>query len=88
MNCPFDSGGRLRNVEEKASISGDVRGLSSPVCHVQFAESILSWGRRVAAIHPEGSLCSVLSVAQGLYPQSSSQVSVPVLGGRLPFPLT
>lgn len=39
MNCPFDSGERLRNVEEKASISGDVRGLSSPVCLVQFAES-------------------------------------------------
>lgn len=61
MNCPFDSGGRLRNVEEKASISGDVRGLSSSVCHVQFAESILSWGRRVVAIHP-GVSCALFSL--------------------------
>lgn len=29
-----------RNVEEKASISRDIRGLSSPICLVQFAESI------------------------------------------------
>lgn len=61
MNCPFDSGGRPRNVEEKASISGGVKGLSSPVCQVQFTEFILGWGWGVVAIHPERS-CALFSL--------------------------
>lgn len=45
----------MRNVKEKASISGDIKGLSSPVCHVQFAASVWNCERRVVTIHPEGS---------------------------------
>lgn len=70
----------------KAIISGDVRGLSSPICHVKLV-SIFRAGVFILYILEGRVQCSLCGGAS-LYPWFLSQVSVPVLGGWPPFPLT
>ena len=85
MNCPFDGGGRLRNVEEKASVSGATEPGAPPDTFVVSSLGFVGGGVQWYVL--VGFLCSTVGKGSGGM-SPLSQVSVPVLGGWLPFPVT